>query len=137
MDEVIVQKNYRKMIGSEEGEMQRLLVEESFGGNAGFHNGKSCAAANFYYNPKTGEINIFGNFQDVPENIKKKSLDGTFVLTESHGHPVGKIIKLDAQSNLQSEAYSNLLVSAGTYNLSPPGVLRIDPNLFPAFPVRE
>ena len=67
MDEQTVSRNLEKMLGNEEGDMTRLLGQESFGGNAGRHKGCLCAGANFYYNNETGEILYFGN--DRPERI--------------------------------------------------------------------
>jgi hypothetical protein len=71
-DEIVVQKNLKKM----NGEMMELLMSESIGGNAGTVevDGKEyvCAAANGYADRETGEIYIFENYQNIPENIKDK-----------------------------------------------------------------
>lgn len=56
------------------GPMIRLLKNESLGGNAGRANlgGRfySCAAANGYADPLTGQIVVFGNVQDVPPDVR-------------------------------------------------------------------
>jgi len=65
----VVEKNLEKMTSNNDGDMPPLLQEESYGGNAGFWKGHSCAAANFHYNPQTGEIIVFGNIQDLPRKI--------------------------------------------------------------------
>ena len=57
------------MKNNERGGMEHLLMNESFGGNAGYWHNYSCAGANFYYDKNTGEIVYFGNIPNVPKYI--------------------------------------------------------------------
>ena len=66
------------MQGTKKGEMEYLLLSESFGGNAGSFNEFSCAGANFHYDQKSGEIQYFGNIQSVPQEIKQHYVRGIF-----------------------------------------------------------
>lgn len=56
-------------------EMAELVLSESMGGNAGFIDVREkkypCSGANGFFDPLSGEIKMFGNWQDVPEEIKK------------------------------------------------------------------
>jgi hypothetical protein len=71
-DERIVLKNLNKL----NTEMMDLLMSESIGGNAGTvtFDGREyvCGAANGYADRETGEIFIFENYQNVPENIRER-----------------------------------------------------------------
>jgi len=71
-DERIVFHNLKKL----NEQMMDLLMSESIGGNAGTEviDGMeyTCAAANGYANKETGEILFFGNYQEVPEDIRDK-----------------------------------------------------------------
>lgn len=75
-----IRKNLDIMKGARtEGHMEYLLTRESFGGNAGYtSDGRSCAEANFYFDKTNGEIKYFGNFQNVPEQIRSKYSSGSF-----------------------------------------------------------
>jgi len=64
------------------GPMVRLLKNESLGGNAGrvslggrFY---SCAAANGYADPLSGQIVAFGNVQDVSPDVRAGNAQFTF-----------------------------------------------------------
>ena len=81
MKEELIQKNLEMMAGCRIGGMKRLLMFESFGGNAGYCGREPCAAANFYYNAETGEIVCFGNHQDVSQDIREKYQVGFFRVT--------------------------------------------------------
>ena len=75
----ITEKNLKLMKRTKTGGMEGLLLTESLGGNAGFaEDGRSCGATNFYFDSQTGEIKYFGNYQDVPNDIRTKYLVGTF-----------------------------------------------------------
>ena len=74
--EEIVKKNLALIYSSTIGGM--FSLSESIGGNAGIHEGRSCYGANFYYHPQTGEILYFGNYQDVPKEIRENFPEGTF-----------------------------------------------------------
>ena len=71
-----VEKNLEMMVGTEPGHMQAVLILESFAGNAG-----DGAAANFYYDQYTGEIQYFQNIQFVPKLIAENYEPGTFRVT--------------------------------------------------------
>ncbi len=77
----IIAKNLELMISNNPGGMKDLLGQESLGGNAGCEGNRPCAATHFYYDQNTGEIIQFGNCQDVPEEIKKKYMEGIFRLS--------------------------------------------------------
>jgi len=66
--ESIIQRNIEKM----NTEMGKLILEESWGGNAGsvVVRGKkyNCAGANAYVAPN-GEIKIFSNIQNIPSDL--------------------------------------------------------------------
>jgi len=76
----IVRSNLKKMKGNETGDMMPLVTGESFGGNAGRHEGNPCTGANFHYDRLTGEIKYFENIQNVPDDIKNKYREGIFRL---------------------------------------------------------
>lgn len=75
---MIIEKNLALMEKRGEGGLYHLLLSESLGGNAGCHNGLSCAAANFFFDGETGEIKYFGNVQNVPDDIVEKYVSGCF-----------------------------------------------------------
>ena len=76
--ETVVTEHNSQMLNHD---MLRLLEAESIGGNAGSIeiDGKkySCAAANGFANPDTGEIIMFGNIQDIPRDIVKNNIGFT------------------------------------------------------------
>lgn len=61
--------------------MTKLLLVESMGGNAGAVTidgiKYACAAANGYANPETGEIVVFGNSQNIDDDIIKNNMEFT------------------------------------------------------------
>jgi hypothetical protein len=69
-------------LGEMNASMTRLLNVESWGGNAGHVvvDGRqySCAVARGYADPQSGKILIFGNPQDVPENLRHDSAEFLF-----------------------------------------------------------
>ncbi|MBW2993742.1 hypothetical protein KY317_04170 [Candidatus Woesearchaeota archaeon] len=76
----IVEKNLEKMTVRGKGNMIDLLFGESYGGNAGTWQDYSCAGANFFYNPVTGEIMYFENIQHVPKDIVRNYSEHIFRL---------------------------------------------------------
>lgn len=80
IEEVLIESNLGKMRGNSRSEMVPLLMEESIGGNAGHCGTYPCIAANFFFQPMTGEIVYFGNWQHVPEKIRERTAEGTFRL---------------------------------------------------------
>jgi hypothetical protein len=125
----IIQKNLELMISNEKGGLNHLLQFESFGGNAAYtKDGRSVAAANFYFDNQSGEIKEFGNIQDVNELIKTSSerglarvaltLKGQEILSV-HYIPPGFGSNLENISNtrgLTNIAEQNILNSAKLYN---------------------
>jgi hypothetical protein len=69
-DERILSHNLQQMHST----MMRLLNAESIGGNAGFVRIRgrtvACAAARGFADVRSGEIIIFGNYQDIPKKIR-------------------------------------------------------------------
>ncbi len=77
--ENVASKNLEVMKKNTRGGMLDLVNKESMGGNAGFYQGYPAVAANFYFNPTTGEIVYFRNIQDVPPDIRAWHAKGTFL----------------------------------------------------------
>jgi len=125
-DEVIVNRNLRLMRSSEEGGMRLLLGRESLGGSAVVIEGKNypLAVANFFYN-EDGRIGHFGNWEYVPEDIKRGCRHGTFlaaadlsedaffriVETGLEGHLLGAIFQISEYCK------ANIAESVRRYNL--------------------
>jgi len=74
--EELVKHNLELMRSNEDGGMAKCLLGESIGGNAGSYNGNPCAGANFFCDLNSGKIMIFGNPQDVDEEIRDKYSQG-------------------------------------------------------------
>ncbi len=55
---------------------------ESLGGNAGYWHGLPCYAKSFFYHPETGNILLFANPQDAPEDIRQQSKNGVIRIAE-------------------------------------------------------
>ncbi len=87
MDELI-RHNLELMKSNEEGGLQYLLGKESLGGNAGCFEGQPCQGANFFYDAADGKIIYFGNWQNVPPEIRTKNQSGTFKVV----WPLGTIV---------------------------------------------
>lgn len=114
----IINKNLELMIGREEdkGQMVELLYNESIGGNARSVGDRPCIAANFFYNPNTGEIKHFGNIQDVPKEIKRYS-EGTLRLAiDTFRTWKFKVVNIYLRENPSQEAKQILKDSAKMYN---------------------
>lgn len=77
-NEVIVRKNIAKI----NTQMIDLLMNESLGGNAGRveidGHRFNCGGANGFLDPETGEISIFGNVQNVPEEQRQDKVGFVF-----------------------------------------------------------
>ncbi len=115
MDETI-EKNLELMKNSERGGMQRLLMKESFGGNAGFWRNCSCAGANFYYNRKTGEIVYFENVQNVPRYIVENFNESFFIVALEPKTWKTRIINYRAPERLSARVKKNLEEAVRLYN---------------------
>jgi len=113
----IVERNLEKMKGGETGCMRPLILDESIGGNAGNWQEHSCAAANFYYDAKTGEIICFGNCQKVPGEIREKFLQGTFrIAVDMRKTGRYRIIDAGMGSQVQDTARETLEASIEEFN---------------------
>ncbi len=70
-----LEKNEQEIVTSNLEKMEGLLgMAESIGGSEIEENGKKykSSAHNFYANPETGEIVVFGNSQHIEDEIKNK-----------------------------------------------------------------
>jgi hypothetical protein len=77
--DLFVKHNVALMTSAARGGMQRLLAEESIGGNASAWQRLPCAAANFSFDSRTGAIAWFDNPQDVPGKYRRPPyIVGTF-----------------------------------------------------------
>ena len=107
-----IEKNLEKMLGENNG-MNKLLMTESMGGNAGYYKGKSCFAANFYYNGDTGEIEEFTN-----DFINGNGLHrGTFRLIANVNYPA-VIVGTYLEEGCNGSVRDIISKTAFIYNLS-------------------
>ena len=117
-EEGILSHNLAQMRSS----MMRLLMEESVGGNAGTieMNGKpfSCAAARGFADAHSGKIVAFGNYQDVPENIRSVYPEFVFriVVGVGQGSPLLRIIECSSGDSFSSKAKAMLEKSVELWN---------------------
>lgn len=104
-----------------DGEMQKLLNSESIGGNAGRSvvDGKkySCAAANGYANPETGEILAFGNPQDLSKDIIASGKEFTMRVAFDLGHGFFKVLEILATDQFSPKGQAALDEAAAKYNI--------------------
>lgn len=116
----IVKNNLKLMRSENECGMNKVIMTESIGGNAGaFHQG-----INFYYHKETGEIAYFGNLQDVPLKIRENSLyvGGSFLyyikfgVTKKVYFQESKIDKINYNDDDTKNARINLALTAEFYN---------------------
>lgn len=117
----VVEKNLQLMKSSEIGGLYYLSSNESVGGNAGFWEGCSCYCANFCYNPDSGEIKYFGNFQSIPAEVIEGTRIGSFIMaiTEMKFTPPCSMKDLIIRSSFKAkteEAQSNLERTIVEYN---------------------
>ena len=111
-----VLENLELMQSFKYGGMNHLLLSESMGGNAGTYQGRSCSAANFYYDPETAKINVFGNIQDIPKEIRDHSFEGMYrVLMQGER----RIISRSYDARTSQRAAEILDASKETYNDQP------------------
>jgi len=115
--ERIIKKNLELMLGREKGQMIKLLLGESIGGNAGTFESFPCAGANFSYDKTTGEIIEFANIQE--REIKNKELgEGTFrvAVNLKRENPFFKIVDYYFEKDTSPQAKNNLEESVKRYN---------------------
>lgn len=111
----VVKRNLRKMKGTRKGELHSDEMQgESMGGNAGTHDGHPCMAANFYYEPATGEIIHFGNVQNVPRKIIDSFAEGMLRIVVYRARR-SQVFELN-HSGLSDEGMRNLEESITLYN---------------------
>ena len=109
-EEGILSHNLLQMRSS----MTRVLMDESVGGNAGTieMGGKlfSCAAARGFADAHSGKIMAFGNYQDVPENIRSVYPDFVFRIAVGfgQGNPSLRIIECYSDGSLSPQAKAML-----------------------------
>lgn len=85
----VLLKNLARMTSQQRGGMHYALIMESMGRTA--VEGHSHMAANFHFNPETGEIKYFGNIQDVPQDVRRVCSDSMFrLITDVHQGGSGK-----------------------------------------------
>jgi hypothetical protein len=108
-DKEKIEENLKKMEGM--SEMYKFLSKESFGGNAGYYEGKPCGAANFYYD-KSGRIVKFSNWPE--EGLYR----GTFkvVFHPASDWPFGKIVEVYLDKNSPEESKRILQETVEEYN---------------------
>ena len=83
-DKDIVSRN----LGVMEREMEALSKEESISGSMIIEGQRyPCVYLNGYADKQTGEILAFGNFQDIPEEIKNKGVK--FIFKEAKTPNIG------------------------------------------------
>jgi len=119
----VVESNLEKMIDSTEKGMQDLICSESVGGNAGFYGKRSCVCTNYYFN-EDGIIEYFGNVQSVPEEIKERCYEGTFILAlqlpaeiiKAKGKGRARIVETHLPSKAPELAKQNIRLSEREYN---------------------
>lgn len=113
----IVERNLERMTKWGGGYMRPLILDESMGGNAGKWQDYSCAAANFYYDAKTGEIICFGNCQKISREIQEKFLQGTFrIAVDMRKTGKYRIVDAGLGSQVQDTARETLEASIEEFN---------------------
>lgn len=99
------------------------LLDESLGGNAGTTelDGKEyhCCAANGYAKADTGEIIMFGNFQDVPIDIRNNNPE--FIMKAALLEKYYKIVKFFHSEELSPRGVKNIEEAISKYNLKKEG----------------
>ena len=109
-EEAILSHNLLQMRSS----MTRVLMDESVGGNAGTieMGGKrfSCAAVRGFADAHSGKIIAFGNYQDVPANIRSVYPEFVFriVVGFGQGNRLLRIIESYSDGSFSSQAKAML-----------------------------
>jgi len=119
-------ENLRLMLDPEysrnSGNLASLLLHESFGRTQVEKSGKKypVGAANFFYDGKTGKIVFFGNWQDVPKNIRQNFNEGMLILalmSSLNERPRVGILSYHIARDTSPEAKSNLEETIRMYNI--------------------
>lgn len=120
-EESILSHNLLQMRSS----MMRVLLDESIGGNAGtvVIGGKpfSCAAARGFADAHSGKIIAFGNYQDVPQDIRGEYPEFVFriIVGDGRGNPFWRIIESYADGSFSSRAKAMLEKTITRWNSAP------------------
>ena len=107
--------------------MMRLLTVESIGGNAGIIDigGRKypCAAARGFADGESGEIIIFGNYQNIPKKIRNTYAEFIFRIAVDleRRNPFFRIVEWSAGASFTSKARKMLQESVERWN-SLPGI---------------
>ena len=118
IDESILSHNLVEMRSS----MMHVLTDESIGGNAGKIEigGRtfSCAAARGFADAETGKIIAFGNYQDLPENIRNVFPEFVFRVAVGfwRGDPSIRIVECHADSSFTIKGKRMLQESMERWN---------------------
>lgn len=105
----VVKENLMAMLGVQDGGMRALLMQESFGGYAGFYKGRSATGANFYCD-ENGKIILFGNLQNVPPEIRNRYKKATFRVTSEY-----RIVGIYGE--LPEQAKHKIIETMAAYNM--------------------
>jgi len=113
----IIDENLRLMESVELGGLQNLLCKESVGSNAGKWKDMLCVCARFFYD-SNGEIKYFGNWQNVPKDVREKFCEGFFMIATKifNGIILNKIIEIAYFRETCIAAKENIKESARIYN---------------------
>lgn len=118
IDESILSHNLVEMRSS----MMHLLTDESIGGNAGKMDigGRtfSCAAARGFADAESGKIIAFGNYQDIPENIRGAYPEFIFRMAVDfeRRNPFFRIVECSAGTSFTSQGKKMLQESMERWN---------------------
>jgi len=103
-----------------DGGMLDLLSGESMGGNAGRWHKYPCVGANFTFDPQTGEIKYFGNYQHVPNKFRINTKSHIFrlalILSPEIRDIKYRIINYIDPKEVEKKALINLKLSVKKYN---------------------
>jgi len=108
----IIRHNLELMRCNKEGGMQYLLIRESIGGTAGMHGQYPCAGANFFYDGTNGKMEYFGNWQDVPPEIRARNQKDIFRVV----WPIGTIVSYSPPTSTTALTRRNLEETVKHYN---------------------
>ena len=115
----IVEKNLELMVGEHPNNMHYFLMSESIAGNAGRWKGMECGAANFFYEPLTGEIQYFANSQHADDSEALE--EATFRIAVKLGDGLKKptkyrIITCRVPLDIKEKAKQNIAETVWEYN---------------------
>lgn len=112
----IAKHNLERMTGNKPGDMHRLLVGESIGGNAGTWKKFPCQGANFFYSRWDGKIVCFDNPQHVSDDIRKNYVIGSLRIALNLKLGKAEIIEVFYAKETSEEAKRNIAEAVEAYN---------------------